>query len=246
MSEFVDQLSRFAGKMMRQDGWLNRVTGLGGRSDNTRETEFDLFEKILTDDVLAAMYDNDWLTQGAIRAVVDDSLRDSFSITNLDEGEDGEDVLNRFDAANRKPHYPEGALVTGLKFGRLMAGYHLVLGIDGAGAPNSPLEPYFGKTPLEIRWIEPLRYNWMQVLSRYTDQNNPKCGDPEVWRISTGPRRGLDVHESRVITCEGISRAALWSGQIRMSQRPWNSAILPLYKTLANFGMSWQAIAHLI
>lgn len=226
----------------RLDGFINALSGIGTTSDRNRATKFS-GARIFSMQELAELWDNDWLARRVCTIFPDHALRQGFK---LEEGED-EELLEVWRKVNHSSRYPQGLFEEALSLGRLYGGVAIVIGLKTRGNDaTTPAEPGAG----EVAWIDIARPDQIKVHTRYDDQNREDHGEPEIYEIvGDHKRKGLLIHESRIILCEGLSREDRYlerSSYDAVVDWPWVSAIQPVYDVLANYGLSWASIGTLV
>ena len=226
--------------VVREDGWINYITGMGLRSrDKTASTVF-VRDCFLTDEELTALYLHEDLVTRIVDAPVDEAFRRGFRLTIKDE--DG-----RPDEDASKELFPvRDAIVAALsekeKWSRLYGGSAVFLNVQDGGDLTKPLDPtrVLGVTSLPVF---DRRLLWPQSL-----QVSPETFDYEpayyaFARNGEAAKTGSQVHPSRFIFGKGkpvdrITRRALnfW-GQ---------SVIQPLYDTLRRQGTADKSALQLL
>lgn len=216
------------------DGWFNPTSGLG-RSPS----EFIDVAGFVPPLYWARLYDGDWLARKIVDLLPSYALRHGFKPKG---STDSDPILKKFQSLNVNMRHPDGCLKAGLCAGRMAGGAFVLIGLDTN--PTLPAEPGDG----EVIWLDTVRRDQMNVVTRNEDQNSPDVGMPLLYEVlAPHPRHGLKIHASRVIPCEGLTSETYFLlrryDQLRL---PWISVLQPVRQTIADMGMSWNAVSHLL
>lgn len=208
------------------DGWMNPLSGLGTKEIDKVNQSFYRACPWFTFIELDEMYRSEGLTRRIIDIIPSDMIRQGWEV----EG-DADNLLNqKLDLLNAKKK-----LANLITWSRLYGGAIIVLGIADGRPLDQPVDL------LNIRNVV-----WMHVFDRWQtmidlpylcqDLNSENYGYPEYYQIQD-IRSGADflVHHSRVLRMD-------W-GQLPPREKYWNqgwgdSAIIPIYNELRNYGLS--------
>lgn len=233
--------------VQRLDDWQNVYFGFGGTRD---PVETSTYVRTIQDTVeLMALYETDWLARRIVEILPREALRRAPLIEGCSDSKKLWAAFKRLDTIR----YPEGVFQRALCMGRLVGGHALLLGVratGGASATDAPLSVGNG----ELAWIEDCEVSWLRVLSRVTDPNSAEYSLPEIYEVCNGPRKGLRLHASKVLLCEGLQIApqslgtasSLPTSHIFGGWQAWDSVLTPVRRTLAQDGVAWSAMSHLI
>jgi phage-related protein (TIGR01555 family) len=230
----------------RFDGWVNELYGLGGTTSAHYNTQFLAPDSDPSE--FRRLYDGDWLARDIVNFLPADALRKEPQIGGLGGDTDSAKLWRDFKAIDTA-RWPEGALLRSLAMGRLLGNHALLLGVSGGAQLMQPLQIKAGQT---LAWIEEAAIDWLDPLVFDQDPKSPQYGLPSIYRVSQGPRVGLVLHASKVILTAGEARATdialvdTLAGHIFRGWQAWESVLVPVRKTLADFGISWEAASHLI
>lgn len=175
-----------------KNGLENLVANLGTSKD--KRTASTISKKTLTSEELITMYSGDWLTRKIIDIPVDDSTRKWRKFLGLEP-----DQVSLLEKAERTLRVKQ-TINRGAKRGRLFGGALVLMGIDGAGELNEPLE-------VERVKAESLKY--LKVIDRQyvkpgpVDVKNPDALNfmrPEFYKLSNK----TEIHSSRVLRFDGV------------------------------------------
>lgn len=223
----------------RADGWQNVVTGLGAANDKTRATSYSRPEQV-TAESIEWLYDSDWLAARIVDGLVNASFRRGLIVS--------PEAGGAFDVLNYSEKYPEGAMQTALKLGRLLGGSALILGAKSGAPLDQPLPKR-----AEVAWLDVAKRN--QLRAATIDQDPASATFKQALTIElcgNHDRSGLVFHRSRLILCDGRATASrddaqwfsdspIWQGFPR-----WGSVLQPVYAEIGRFGMVWTAVSHMI
>ena len=242
---------------LRTDAYVNTYTGLGDSNrDKLAQTIFS-GSSIIGDQTLEDLYHNNDLAARICEALPEESLRQGYE---LKIGEDEySDELKQDRLAPVNPADLEMAkqivmkldglsarekLVNAMVWGRVFGAGILYVGIDDGQAPEQPLDE---ERIQSIQFIVEIDRRDLTPDRMYSDPSTEKFGTPETYLLSTtkdGQTLTATIHESRLIMFEGA----------RTSRRRRNnnaggwadSVLVKVEDVLTQFGVSWQATAHLM
>lgn len=190
-------------------------------------------------EVLSELYDQNWLAQRVVDKLPEEALRPAWRIEDDDEGE----LRKQFDALDTSPWQADGHFLDALKKGRLHGGSAILLGYDSdPAAPAPPLGE--GK----LLWLDIARRDELAQSEIESDANSPNFGQTSQF-VLTGfhRRRGMKIHSSRTILCEGKTFQSRYLFTYSQGYRfPWVSVLQPVNQLINAFGESWISIAHLL
>lgn len=230
-SKIVQDARRAA---QRQDGWFDTVSGLG--VDCARPDFAGVVPK--TCQQLATVYDGDWLGRRVVDILPREAQRKPFTIKDDPDGK----IVKAFNEINFSEWNTDGAVLQGQFMGRLMAGSGILMGIDSDPSTELP------EGAQEIKWLDVARRDDLAEAEKDDDPNSATFGKPLLWEIvGQHPRRGMRIHASRVVLCEGLSR----TDRLRYLTTdgypfPWISVLQPILEGLKMYGLSWTAVSHLL
>lgn len=214
-----------------RNGLENLVGNLGTSKD--KRTGSKITRKNLTPEELITMYSGDWLTRKIIDIPVDDSTRKWREFRGLEPDqvtllERAEKVLRVKQTINR-----------GAKRGRLFGGSLVLMGIDGAGELNEPLE-------VERVKADSLKY--LKVIDRQyikpgpVDVKNPDALNfmrPEFYTLSNK----TEIHSSRLLRFDGVDTP----DAERAADEYWTTAVPEvLYDAILNVSIMTAATSSLV
>lgn len=179
-------------KLFKNDGWTNLLTGAGLKNKDKLKNKFISSKQLLTRQELTQLYINEGLARRIIDIKVEDMTREGFYI----EGDTDNNINTRLSELKINSF-----LSSALKWSKLYGGAILLMGIDDGEEFDSPLQE---EKINKIDFIKVYDRYHATVSKYYSDKENPKFGEPEIYQIS--PLQGgmiFDVHESRVIRFEG-------------------------------------------
>ncbi len=258
-------ISLFGDKMrrVRNDGFVNLVTALGTARD---KMSFNRFARGIQLDVetLDALYSENDMAARVCDVVPDEELRQGYDIVVAPDTDDesgqaiddaasvSEDVHDAADALDL-----QNKMIEARVWGRVFGGGALLLGADdGATVENAGLvEPlnedgiqrFDHINVLDRRFIHPLRF--------YEDPTDAKFGQPRTYLVTPQATDAisaahsqalfgtLEIHETRIVIFGG-ARTTI---RMRQERGGWDTSIIQrMNDTLTQFGVSWDALAHML
>ena len=185
---------------VRDDGpFLNFVNGLGTKRDPSSYTQAAT-ARVFSEGELEALYINDGFARRIIDVPAQDMVRAGFCIEV--DGEDDEEkedvykpVMARLEELKALEHISEAE-----KLARLFGGSLVVLGVADGGALEEPLNEN------AVKGIEFLRvYDRYRVsrMVKYTDPNDKRYGQTQIYLVSPVNGNPYQVHESRCMVFQG-------------------------------------------
>ena len=225
---------------VREDGWVNYITGMGLRSrDKTSSTAF-VRDCFLTDEELTALYLHEDLVTRIVDAPVEEAFRRGFRLTIKDEdGRPDEDASEELLPIRAKI---VAALSEKEKWSRLFGGSAVFLNVQDGGDLTLPLEPERVKGITSLPVFD-RRLLWPQSLLVSVESFDY---EPAFYAFAANgdlAKVGVKIHPSRFIFGKGkqvdrITRRAL---------NYWGcSVIQPLYDTLRRQGTADKSALQLL
>ena len=199
MGFLSDLLARARNDSSVHGGWYNETTGIGTVADKSTGWRFTPPRQWSVQE-LSDLYEADSIAGRAIDAIVDDALREGFSIVDASgDPAAGDEWLARADAAFALREI----LPQLLKEKRLYGGV-AILPITG-NEQGDLSDPYDGAAVQAIQWVEPdcaMPVQWGNVPS------SPRFQKPTQWSITMRGNGGTHaywsrVHHSRVVPIYG-------------------------------------------
>lgn len=223
----------------RRDGYENTLSGLAGARSNANK--FVAGEK-LSESQLKSLHDHNWLARRIVDSIVDQALRKPLV--------GKKESFKPFEKVNNDMRYPGGAFRHGLKMGRLCGGAVIIQGVVGSGEElQQPLPLNEDGAPIngEVKFLEVVTRFDLRSIKKYDTPDDPtKHKRTEVWKVSTGRLRDLEIHESRMIFCPGLAKVCEASDEQEDRDWPWISVLQPINEILGNYGITWTSVSHLI
>lgn len=255
---FADRVRRV---VARVDGYVNSVTALGTSRDKMSYNRF-VRGRLLDTETLDALYSENDLAARACNVVPEEELRQGYgiSVTPDTDDESGKAIEDASSIAT-DVHSAADALGLQNKFiearvwGRVFGGGALLLGADdGATVENQRLkEPLNEKAIATFDHINVIDRRYMHPISFYTDPTDPKFGKAKTFIITpqatssaaaaNAMRGTIEIHETRLVIFGG-TRTTI---RTRQQNGGWDTPVLQrMNKTLEQFGVSWDALAHIV
>ena len=239
--------------IVRSDAWLNLVTGLGTFARDKLQWTRVGVPVLLSEEELRNLYDGNAIAARIVDAPVDEALRQGFGLKFNDDASDPSELVER--AADVVKYCEDTLKLTqrigeAWTWGRAFGGGAIFLAVeDGAATQTEPLIPekaqrVVGLSVLDRQDLHPLTY--------YGDPRSPKFGEPETYMLTPITRRGMTatgdvgmaiVHETRLVIFGGVRT----SRRTKEVNRGWDLSVLQrCHDHLRDFGVSFQALAHLL
>jgi phage-related protein (TIGR01555 family) len=205
-----------------RDGMKNFVANLGTSKDKKSHSRF--YQERLDWEELNGLYTSSWIAGKTVDIPVEDATRNwrcvkspSMSPKELEAYTTAEEELQVREIFSRAA-----------KWARLYGGAVILLGIDGAG----PLD-----TPLDFDKVKKGSLKFLHVIDRHdlgidqintTDPTRPNYRLPEFYRVTGG---ATQIHYTRVIRFDGLDTP--W--RVRKNNQYWGISILErIYNAIVN------------
>jgi uncharacterized protein len=223
---------------LQEDAFFNGVTGVGtGRDKSSYGVWTD--DPIMSDFELELLYANNDLAAVIVEKIVEDALRDGFTVRRTESSpEQDAELSKRVLARWTELQGQEMRFMRGAVWGRLFGGGGLLLNVKGAGGLSSPLDDTKVKSITSIKDVD------KQQLQPYTWEPN---GDVKTYlwtQVITGfagayAAQPVEVHASRFILFPGARTTA----RKRQENRGWDLSVLQRVRnTLLSFDGMWKNV----
>lgn len=213
------------------NGLENIVAGLGTSKD--KRAAGVITRKQLTPEELITMYSGDWLTRKIIDIPVDDATRKWRVFRGLDS-----DQVSALELAEKALRV-RSTMNRGGKRGRLFGGALVLMGIDGAGNLDEPLD---------VTRVKPGALKFLKVIDRqYLKPGPVNTKDPSALNFMTPefytlPNRAK-IHSSRVLRFDGYDAP----DAERATDEYWTTAIPEvIYDAILNVSSVTASVSSLI
>lgn len=219
----------------RCDGWVNTLTGLGGRMDKTTHTRPDEPLRMTAPEREALFYGN-----GTANAIITEVSKDMVRAGWEVDGDDG--TLYK---ALQKLNAPQ-KFIEAINWTRLHGGALVVKDVAGAGRWDLPYVPG-GKTRVQGLDVYPATDVTLEDAAFNRDPLKPWFKDYEWFIVNIGGGHRVKVHRSRCLVFKSPIRVGANSDGFTAAEKYWGMSVLPLiYDDLADLGASKQGVAHLM
>lgn len=218
-----------------QDGLINLVANLGTSKDKRAQTQFA--SRVLYKDELEIMYDSDWLAGKIIDIPIDDMTRNWRRIKSNEAPQEDIEIVETFE----RDLQIKTKINEALKWARLYGGSLILLGIDGAGPVNTPLDP---------TRISKDNLKYLHVLDRHdvqidaintTEPYKANFRQPEYYMVNGAPN--TKIHWTRVLRFDGIKLP--W--RKRQGNNYWGASVLQrLYESILNAQSAADSAASMV
>ena len=224
----------------RLDGFVNVLTGLGGRRDRRMAAKF-VADIDLTDADLENLYNTSDLAHTVVSIFPEEGLRQGFKVC-IEDDEDGQresDIQSKLDDLETMEKLLDAAC-----WGRLWGGGGLFLG-GTSGDISSPLNE---TKPGKLAFLTVFDRTELQPNTWYTQLNDEKFGMPETYRVMPRVTNGatpvnLVVHESRLIIMPG----ARTTKQKKRELNGWDASVLQrVYAVIRDFEAGYAGASYLL
>ena len=232
---------------IRNDGWVNLFSGLGGKADKRKSTKARP-NGFLLDVELETIYADDGLGARAIDLLPDDMMKQGWHYIFNSEKEGMEEKSKVYDevfktiGANKK-------INQALKWARLYGGCLILLGVYDGEELDQPLNLRKIKNFENLKIIP--RNNIMYgTMEWQMNPDLPNYGQVEYYPVSFYVGRQWEVkrvHHSRVIELHGIEIPSSEASIIPMEFRYWGISVLQrIQDRLKDLGASFGSLANLM
>lgn len=239
LDEIRAKIQAVATKLAHQkDAYVNYVTGVGTSSDKATFGQWTEGTDLL-DAELENLYANNDVAAVIVEKIVDDALRDGFSIRR--EGYSAEEdaeltkqILYRLVELNAgDQRFARGAV-----WGRLFGGGGLILGCRGAGQLNRPMDD---SKVERVEFIKDWDKQQMQphTWSSSTGEIETYLYTPEPLGATTDAAQPVEIHRSRILFFPG----ARTTNRKRRTRDNWDLSVLQRVKdALLSFDAMWANV----
>lgn len=185
---------------------------------------------------LESLFSGDWLSRRIVTLPIDAALAKGFDWVDADD-----DERATFAAANYTDAYPEGIFQNAAYLGRLHGGAALVFGFAN-GDPGDELP----SVPGEVRWMLPASRHDFEIVEFDEDANSDTYGEPLIIKLTSGLRKDLLVHTSRVIWFEGDPAIGARKNDDELKGFFSESVLRAPMRALERYGMAWESVGVML
>ncbi len=217
--------------LVRSDGWMNVLTGLGICGRDKKQSAFFRITNIFNRSELDQMYRSD----GVLRLIIDifaqEMIRQGWEI----EGDSDGKIVGKLEELSCNK-----AMANLIKWARLFGGSVCIMGI----ADGLPLDQ-----PVDERSIRDVQ--WLRVFDRYqaysrdgtfeSDLNSPNYGFPNVYTINDNRTGAIFfVHYSRILRMDWNVLPPRWQN---FNQGWGDPLVQTIYEELRNYQTAFSSTA---
>lgn len=206
---------------IKNDGWKNLFTGLGGKADKKQHTKARP-DGFLLDVELETIYSDDGLGANIIDYLPEDMIKRGWTYEFQNHKEGAEDLSKTYDEFFEHINAID-KITKALKWARLYGGGVLILGAYDGNELSEPLNIKAIKDFENLKMVP--RNNIMYGSIKWqTDSSQPRYGMPELYPLTF--RVGEDfvvknVHHTRVVELHGIEIPTSEASIISPEYRYW-------------------------
>lgn len=234
-------------QQIKNDGWQNILTGLGGKADKTKATKMSR-SIILSDQELESIYMDDGIGSRIVDLLPEDMVRQGWKYDFANESSDVEQISREYDTIFEKIKL-ESKLAEAMKWARLYGGAVILIGALDGQELDKPIIPKKIKDIENLKIIPRPDIQYSQIKFQM-DSSKPGFGEPEMYAIELrigDSYKIINVHKSRIIELHGISLPKSGTSYIPAEYRYWGiNCLQRVYDRLANLGGSFGSIANLL
>lgn len=239
-------------RQMKADGWMNLLTGLGGKMDKRNYSHYS-FGTYLTDPELEQLYLGDGIATRVVDIVADDMTREWVTVKSArDESDDDSASVNTaIDKINQtlESLNAESVFNEALKWKRLYGGSIIIVGaLDGSELDK----------PLNVNRVSSVDY--LTVVDRSDvdifqstfelDPSKPNFGEPiqlYVYLQMGSFRYPKLIHASRCIILKGKRIPKGMQSSITLEQRFWGISVLQsAYESIRDFSTALDGVTNVL
>lgn len=187
-------------EVLRNDGWVNLATGVGGPKDKSSGFAFSGSYIDQNWAALEQLYEEDHIAGRIVDAPVDAVFVEGYTFECSDQ-QAKDDITDAIDALEA-----EEAVDQAMRWERLYGGSAIFLGVDDGLLFDSPIRP---ERIRQLMYLHVLERHELWPHRFYQDPKSPKFGQPSHYRVSPtdgatmSNKVGAIVHESRLIIFGG-------------------------------------------
>jgi phage-related protein (TIGR01555 family) len=228
----------------RTDSWENAVSGLGTLRDKSRHTKFKP-GNLLRPELAEYLFAQDDLARTIVTAIVDDGLREGFSLRPADE-ETGEEDQKRGQELVQELSKLEALKKLRLSalWGRCYGRGAVLLVVANAGPADKPLEAGQG----ELLDLVDLDRRELTPQTWYQDPLAKNFGQPETYLITpvaqgAASAKSVIVHETRLILFGGVDTPK----RVRAHNEGCDLSVLQcVYDVLRGTNSNWDSVCAML
>ncbi|NIV93804.1 DUF1073 domain-containing protein [candidate division KSB1 bacterium] len=217
-----------------RDSLVNLVANLGTSKDKRSHTQFQ--QRKFEREGLSTIYREDWLAGKIVDIPVDDMTRKwrSFSSPSLSP-EQLDDLKQAEKDLKIKALFNETE-----KWARLYGGAGIIIGVDGAGEMNEPLELESIREGSLKYLISVDRWDLIPCEVNTTDPSKPDFRIPQSYTLYGGKTR---IHHTRVLHFDGL----ILPWRERQKENYWGQSIVQrVYDAVVNASSTAQSVNSLV
>lgn len=214
------------------DRLVNLVSGLGTKKDKMTHNHYFVTE--LPPQQLFAAYRSDWMARKVVSIPAEDATRE------WRQWQGTKEQISALEAEENRLNLPRQTM-TAEEHGRLLGGGAIVIGVDGAGD---------WEDPIDLNRVKRGSLKYIHAVDRYEisagminrDLTSPHYGEPSYYNITSERTGNVRVHPSRVVRFVPFPMPSR-----QLEHDGWgDSVLLALDSAIKNAGYASDGVASLI
>lgn len=216
----------------KTDGWQNVFTLAGTKQDRTTQSAF-----IASSHLKRETLDDLYVAGGVARRIVDTVALDATREWITTDDDNAEALQDRMEELSIQTKVAEAVSMS-----RLHGGSVLVVIADDGRTLSEPLNDTAIKSIDSFRCYDRWAVTHNEA-SLYSDPNNPRYGEPEIYTVQPPGGTPYEVHETRLIRFDGMPV----SERKRIDNKGWNYSYLqPVYQAMMDLDSAHRSSASIV
>lgn len=226
---------------LKNDGFVNAVTGLGDVAFDNRESA-TLLRRSMNHETLSTYYSSSWLAQKIVDTIPDEMTREWGCVKVAGESDAEEALESALRDLNIKT-----VLNKAFKLSRLHGGAVILLGVDdGQVDLSQPLIPEQVRSLDYLTVFEVGECKAMRWEANPLSRNYGECVSYGIYpRVLGGGAAPMlsDVHHSRLLV---LKNHQVTKQQLLVNNGYGESVLQPMYELVRDYGLTWQSVPVLL
>lgn len=243
----ADSISKFTGLVssIRNDGWMNVLTGLGiAARDKRLGATFSGGRRLsMEKELMDEMFHHDDIVATICELPAAEMTREWFDLliqpsdSDYADTDTADKIMGDLDAHQAQPKVKEA-----LVWARLHGGCLLFLGVDDGQRPDKEVDL---SSVRSLDFITVLDRHDVRVAETYDDPLGEKYKEPKFYEVSGGSSSsfGKRIHESRVLRFDGVLTGRRRRGELD----GWGESVITrMYDVIRDFHSAYDGTAHIL